>query len=141
VTKNPITYTGKCLCGALSYRAKDVSDIWYCHCKQCQHLTGLYIAAAGVERANLEINGDVNWLSISDRSQSGHCPECGSYLFWNARDFDTMSILAGSLNETEGLEVKGHIFVSEKASYYDITDGLPQYDTYPPKGTRPTEEY
>jgi len=43
-------YTGRCLCGEVSFTAKDLSDIWYCHCKQCQHLTGLYIAAAGALR-------------------------------------------------------------------------------------------
>lgn len=132
------THTGQCHCGAVSYRATDVSDIWYCHCKQCQHLTGLYIAAAGVKRSNIEIAGEVNWLPISEKSQSGHCPKCGSYVFWNAKGFGTISILAGSLNDTEGLDVKGHIFVSEKANYYAILDGLPQYETYPPRGTRPS---
>ena len=132
-------YTGSCLCGAVSYRAVGLSDIWYCHCNQCQKLTGLYIAAAGVQRDNLEIEGDVNWLPISDKSQSGHCKSCGSYMFWNSHSFDTISILAGSIDETEGLSVKGHIYTSEKADYYEITDGLPQYDIYPPDGTRPQE--
>lgn len=134
-------HTGQCLCGAVKYSAAGVSDIWYCHCKQCQHLTGLYIAAAGAKREDITISGVVNWLPISERSKSGHCADCGSYLFWNASDFDTISILAGNLDDTEGLEVKGHIFVSQKADYYAITDGLPQYQTYPPNGTRPNEEF
>lgn len=133
-------HAGQCLCGAVSYTGANLSDIWYCHCKQCQHLTGLYIAAAGVNREDITITGTVNWLPISDRSKSGHCADCGSYLFWNADDFDTISVLAGSLNNTDGLDVKGHIFVSQKGDYYDVTDGLPQFETYPPEGTRPTEE-
>jgi len=28
-------------------------------------------------------------------------------------------------------EVKGHIFVSEKGAYYEIMDGLPQFETIP----------
>ncbi len=133
-------YTGTCLCGAVSYRAVGLTDIWYCHCNQCQKLTGLYIAAAGVKRENLQIKGDVNWLPISKQSNSGHCRTCGSYMFWDAHSFDTVSILAGSIDDTDGLLVKGHIYTSEKADYYEITDGLPQYDTYPPDGTRPQEE-
>jgi hypothetical protein len=132
-------YTGSCLCGAVSYRAVGLTDIWYCHCNQCQKLTGLYISAAGVQRENLEIKGDVNWLPISEKSQSGHCKSCGCYLFWDSHSFDTISILAGSIDETEGLSVKGHIYTSEKADYYEITDELPQYDTYPPDGTRSQE--
>ena len=61
-------------------------------------------------------------------------------MFWNAHDFDTISVLAGSLDNTTGLDVKGHIFVAEKGDYYKITDGLPQYDSYPPQGTRQIEE-
>lgn len=136
VVANPKTYSGSCHCGLVKYQAIDVSDIWYCHCKQCQHLTGHYVAAAGVGRRNLKISGAVNWLPISENSQSGHCIACGSYLFWDSKGFDTISILAGSLDETSSLNVKGHIYVSEKADYYSITDGLPQYDGYPPTGTR-----
>ena len=130
------TYTGECLCGDVTFEAQALSDIWYCHCNQCRHLTGLYIAAAGVKRDNLRIKGKVIWLSISERSKSGHCPSCGSYMFWDSHGFDTISILAGSIDDTTGLEVKGHIYTSEKGAFYEITDGLPQYEVYPPTGTR-----
>ncbi|WP_409432995.1 GFA family protein [Litorimonas sp. RW-G-Af-16] len=129
-------YHGHCYCGAVSFSAKDVSDIWYCHCKQCQHLTGLYIAAAGAKREDITIKGDVNWLPISEKSTSGHCAACGSYMFWNEAARPTISILAGSFADTNGLEVKGHIFVAEKGDYYEITDGLPQFAAFPPNGTR-----
>lgn len=129
-------HTGRCHCGSVTYQAVNVSDIWYCHCKQCQHLTGFYIAAAGVKREHLTIQGNVNWLPISDQSKSGHCKACGSYMFWDSNGFDTISILAGNLDNTDGIEVKGHIFVSEKGDYYDINDGLPQYAENPDAGTR-----
>lgn len=130
------TYHGQCLCGAVTFTAKNLSDIWYCHCKQCQHLTGLYIAAAGAKREDIVITGEVNWLPISDKSKSGHCAKCGSYMFWDEPARPTISVLAGSLADTTGLEVKGHIFVKDKGDYYDITDGLPQFDAFPPGGTR-----
>ena len=130
------TYNGRCYCGSVTFEAVGLSDIWYCHCTQCQHLTGLYIAAAGVERENLTIMGDVNWLRISDKSKSGHCMSCGSYMFWDEAARPTISVLAGNVTDTEGLEVKGHIFVAEKGDYYEITDGLPQYDYFPEDGTR-----
>ena len=132
----PKTYTGSCLCGAVSYQADGLSDIWYCHCKQCQKLTGLYISAAGVPRDQLKISGPVNWLRISDRSQSGHCQKCGCYMFWDWHGSDSVSVLTGCLDDTSGLEVKGHIFVEEKPAHYEITDGLPQFEGYPDRGTR-----
>ena len=128
---HPKTHRGHCLCGDVSFSAKGLSDIWYCHCKQCQHLTGLYIAAAGVERENLHIVGPVNWLPISEKSESGQCQTCGSYMFWNNPSRSTVSVLAGNIDDTAGLEVKGHIYVSQKGRYYEITDGLPQFESVP----------
>ncbi len=130
------TYTGSCLCGAVSFEAMGLSDIWYCHCKQCQKLTGRYIAAAGVLRENLQISGPVNWLPISEKSNSGHCKSCGSYMFWDEAARDTVSVLVGCLDDTDGLDVMGHIFVEEKADYFEIADGLPQFEGFPPGGTR-----
>lgn len=132
----PKTYTGACLCGSVTYAATGLSDIWYCHCKQCQKLTGLYISAAGVARENIQINGDVNWLPITEGSESGHCPNCGCYMFWNMHSKSTLSVLTGCLNDTAGLDVMGHIFVEEKAAHVNIDDGLPQFEGYPADGTR-----
>jgi len=130
------TYTGSCLCGSVSFEAAGLSDIWYCHCKQCQKLTGLYISAAAAPREDVIISGDVNWLPISKNSQSGQCHKCGSYMFWNLIDGPNLSVLTGCLDDTSGLAVKGHIYVEEKPAHYEITDGLPQWEGYPPGGTR-----
>lgn len=135
--KNKV-HKGSCLCGAVCYEVKDLSDIWYCHCKQCQKLTGTYISAAGVKRENLVIQGDVNWLPISKKSESGHCMKCGCYMFWSMHDQPTISISTGCLDDTSGLDVKGHIFIEEKAAHIEITDGLPQFVGYPSEGTRTT---
>ena len=42
-----------------------------------------------------------------------------------------ISILAGSFDGDVPLTAEAHIFVKGRKGYYDITDGLPQYDTYP----------
>ncbi|MEE9273178.1 MAG: GFA family protein [Robiginitomaculum sp.] len=129
-------YTGKCYCGAVRFEAKDLSDIWYCHCTQCQHLTGHIVAAAGAAKENFSYTGDITWSAISENTQAGHCAECASYLFWDYKSRSSISVLVGNVDDTNGLKEKGHIFVSEKKGYFEITDGLPQYDTYPPEGTR-----
>jgi hypothetical protein len=125
------TYSGACRCGQVRYQAIGLSDIWYCHCTQCQKLTGHHIAAAGTAKENLSIQGDIVWSAISDKSESGHCAHCHSYLFWRAHAKPTISVLVGSLDDASGLEAKGHVYVAEKANYYEINDGLPQYDGYP----------
>lgn len=89
------------------------------------------MSAAGALNEDLVIDGPVTWREITEKSSSGHCTECGSYLFWKGTGYETTSIVTGNLESAEGLEVKGHIFVESKGDYYEITDGLPQFDTYP----------
>ncbi len=129
-------HTGSCYCGAVSYRAVGVAEIWYCHCTQCRALTGHYMAAAGVERAALDVTGEVKWVAVSARASHGFCGTCCAPLFWSRAGSPSISIVASSIDDPSGLECKGHIFVSEKGSYYDINDGLPQYERYPAEGTR-----
>ena len=124
-------HSGKCLCGAVSYRARGLADIWYCHCTQCRKLTGHYIAACRTTNDKLDVSGDVIWAHHSGTSQHARCAACGSLLFWARQGSGVVSVLPGSLDHTDGIDCKGHIFVAEKGDYYTITDGLPQYSTQP----------
>jgi hypothetical protein len=38
-----------------------------------------------------------------------------------------MSVAAGSLDDSGGLKIIGHVFVAEAGNYYKIADGLPRY--------------
>ncbi len=130
------TYIGGCRCGQVSFTAVGLSDIWYCHCSQCRSVTGHFLAAAGVSRAGFTHKGNLRWTAVSVTTDFGYCIKCDSLLFWSHKKRDNISIMAGSIENTKRLEVKGHVFVGDKADYYDITDGLPQYEAYPEKGTR-----
>lgn len=120
-------HTGKCQCGAVTYRAEGLRDIWYCHCRQCRSLTGHYMAACRTERERIAISGTLRWTPVSERSAHGFCTACSSPLFWSNRELDTLSVLPGSLDNTAGLRAVGHIYTAEKGDYYAIDDGLPQY--------------
>jgi hypothetical protein len=122
---------GKCLCGAVTYRAEGLADIWYCHCRQCRSLTGHYMAACRTERARLTVSGEVVWALHSGASEHGRCAHCGSLLFWSNPRSAKVSVLPGSLDNTDGIAVCGHIYVSEKGDYYEIGDGLPQFSVMP----------
>lgn len=127
-------HTGKCLCGAVTYRAQGLADIWYCHCTQCRALTGHYLAACRTQADRLTIAGEVVWAHHSGSSEHGRCAACGSLLFWANRSGKFISVLPGSLDNSAGIAERGHLFVAEKGSYYQITDALPQYGSFPEKG-------
>lgn len=127
-------HTGKCLCGAVTYRAAGLADIWYCHCTQCRALSGHYLAACRTKSDLLEVSGEVVWAHHSGNSEHARCAQCGSLLFWANRSTEYTSVLPGSLDSSAGIAERGHIYLAEKGGYYAITDGLPQYSRYPDGG-------
>jgi hypothetical protein len=127
-------HTGKCLCGAVNFRAEDLADIWYCHCAQCRVLTGHYLAACRTTTDKLTVSGEVVWAHHSGKSEHGRCTLCGSLLFWATKGSQYVSVLPGALENTDGIAVRGHIYVTEKGDYYEITDGLPQFGRYHDQG-------
>jgi hypothetical protein len=42
-----------------------------------------------------------------------------------------MSLPLGGLDQAPGNRVEGHFFVGSKAPWFEITDGLPQHETWP----------
>lgn len=126
--------TGRCLCGAVRYTARNMSpDVVYCHCSQCRRQSGHVHAGTVVAEDALEVTGadNVTWYAASDYARRGFCSTCGSILFWKDEESSDISILAGSFDEPSGLRATSHIFVADKGSYYEIADGLPQYEASP----------
>ncbi len=126
--------TGQCLCGSVTYRAEGLRDIWFCHCRQCRRVMGHFMAACRTQKGAVNAQGDIRWSRHSGESEIGRCAHCGSPLFWRQPESQTMSVLAGSLDDTNGLAVPGHMFTAEKGGYYAIADGLPQWARQPEGG-------
>jgi hypothetical protein len=53
-------------------------------------------------------------------------------LFWKRNDADSVSIMAGAFDRPSGLKGESHIFVADKGDYYEICDGLPQFQRSSP---------
>ena len=127
--------TGGCLCGDVTYEVSGpLRDVVFCHCGQCQKSSGHHFAATGAAARDVTLTEDrgLKWYVSSDWAERGFCQKCGTNLFWRMKESDRIGILAGSLNDREtGLKASRHIFVADKKDYYDITDGLPQYDGIP----------
>ena len=119
---------GSCNCGSVTWEAEgEMRPIVACHCTQCQKQTGLYYAATNVADERLTIRGDsLKWYQSSEKARRGFCGNCGSALFWKHDKDDFTSILAGSIDGDSGLRIEKHIYTSDKGSFYEITDTLPQ---------------
>jgi len=120
---------GACLCGAVKFEvARALNSPDACHCSQCRKQSGHFWASTDVQRKDLSISGreHISWYLSSERVQRGFCSVCGSFLFWEATNRDTIAIAMGAFDSPTGTSLCMHIFVADKGDYYDIADGLPQ---------------
>ena len=127
-TDNRPEPTGGCLCGGVRYRVMGpLRSIVYCHCSQCRRTSGHFVAAAAVAKDALVIDAgkSLEWFASSDYASRGFCRRCGSSLFWLPKAGEHVSIMAGTLDDSTGLEAVEHIFTGDKGHYYQLTDDLP----------------
>lgn len=123
------TAKGGCLCGAVRYEVSGpLRPVVSCHCGQCLKYHGHYAAysAAPTEAVGFTEDRGLTWFRSSDFARRGFCGACGSSLFWQRDDSGRLSIAAGSFDDPSRLRTVRHIFVEDKADYYEIADGLEQ---------------
>jgi hypothetical protein len=122
---------GKCFCGAVHYAVAD--EFIYaanCHCSNCRRTTGsAFKPFAGIERYKLVITrGEDNLLIIGDENGNDtHCKVCGSLLFSLVRAGAFVHVAMGTLVDDPTIRPTKHILVGSKATWFTITDDLPQY--------------
>ena len=122
-------HAGGCACGAVRYRASgDLRPVVACHCSQCRKAFTNYGAFTAVARDGLAVDGEaaLAWYESSPGVRRGFCKRCGSALFWDRMAGDYVSIAAGTLDQPSGLRQVRHIYVADKADFYELGDGLEQ---------------
>ncbi|MDU0340131.1 GFA family protein [Bosea rubneri] len=129
-------HSGSCLCGAVTFAVADtLPNPNFCHCRMCRKHSGHYFASTDVPRSALTIVGEENvaWFQSSEKIRRGFCSTCGSSLFWDRADRDWIAIAMGAFDGPTRTKANLHIYVGDKGDYYEIADGLLQYDTVPPR--------
>jgi hypothetical protein len=125
---------GKCGCGAVRYRVAD--EFLYasnCHCSRCRAATGsAFKPFAGIEREKLEVTDGADALLVhGDHDLNDtRCAACGSLLCSVVRDGAFVHVALGSLVDAPSMRPTKHIFVGSKASWFEITDELPQFEEH-----------
>ncbi|MDE0367568.1 MAG: GFA family protein [Gammaproteobacteria bacterium] len=130
--------SGRCECGRVRYEVDGaIVDFSHCHCSQCRRLHGAaYATFAGVLRKNFRyVSGeeDVRVYASSEKNDRVFCGICGSAILVASSQYPdylylSMSTVQGDPPRPEGY----HQYVSSKAPWHEITDGLKQYAVEPP---------
>ena len=118
---NSKTYSGGCLCGAVTFTAEDVSvDVHACHCKTCRNWSGGSMLAASA--ATVEFSGEANIARYDSSAwaQRGFCRLCGSSLFFQLHGADHFVMCLGAFDDSADFNLSGEIFVDEKPRGYDF---------------------
>ena len=115
--------SGGCLCGGVRYRVERVlRGVVNCFCGQCRKTSGHHVAATQARRADfyLEKDDTLKWYHSSEKARRGFCRICGGNLFWRHDEEDTISIMAGTIDEPTGLETIDNIYIEDASDYHRI---------------------
>jgi hypothetical protein len=127
---------GSCLCGAVRYEITgSLLGAGHCHCPVCRKSHGAAFATWGF------VNPDeFRWISgvelvhgyeSSPGKQRCFCRRCGSPLVFTDAG-KVMEVVLATVDGDPGVRPKEHIFVGSRVPWHEITDALPQYETWPP---------
>jgi hypothetical protein len=124
-----------CLCSDVTWDLDGPFELMsHCHCSRCRKAHGTpfatYVAAPA---AGLRLTGAehvVRWESSPGFFRC-FCSHCGSVVPGDP-DGGRIFVPVGNFESDPGVRPLAHIFTASKAPWYEICDGLPCFDAYPP---------
>ncbi len=128
---------GECLCGRIKFETSGpIGTIVNCHCSMCRKWH-----AAAFRTRTLVRTSDFRWLSgggLLTRYESSpgytktFCKVCGSNLVSYYKDApDVIGVPLGGVEGDLRKKPELHIFTSNKASWHEPSDDIPQYEQLP----------
>ena len=137
------SYQGGCLCGNTRYRvAAEPFSVCFCHCESCRRASGgASVPWASVAKKDLEFHGaDPVRYSSSDGVVRTFCRRCGTSLTYEQTAEDSIDMTLATLDEPGSLTPTCHIWVSDKPTWLNISDGLPQYQEWRTTASSETDD-
>jgi hypothetical protein len=130
---------GSCLCGEVGFELTGAPmRMMNCHCSRCRlgraaaHATNVFYKLdqfRWVRGAAL-----VTEFKVTDARfhAVAFCSRCGGKVPRPSAERGVVVVPAGSLDTDPGMRAQAHIFVADKAPWFDITGPLPQFAGMPP---------
>lgn len=129
---------GGCRCGAVRYTL-DLAEpppAYACHCHICQRWTGsAFSLNALVPEAALTVSGPVVvWEKVTENRTSVQrvCAACHSRIYnTNTRRPAIAVVRAGTLDRSEELDCRAHIFTNSRQRWVELDRATPQWGDAP----------
>ena len=139
-------YTGKCLCGAVTYVAQGQPIIVaQCHCDECRRLSGTgHTVGAMFTTDNVTIKGNLREYSYASVKGSqvikASCAHCSSPIYGqNTRISGHITITLGTIDDAGELAVEVVIFERDKPHWDQLGTDATSFATQPdwtPEGAK-----
>lgn len=130
---------GSCLCGDVAYEMTGAPlRVMNCHCSRCRrgrgaaHATNLFVSLDRFRWTRGEALVNTYRAPEARAFSVAFCTRCGAGAPSVARERAWAVIPAGGLDSDPGMRPEAHIFVGSKASWFEITDDIPQLAALPP---------
>ena len=127
---------GSCLCGGVRFEIeKAVGPFELCHCSRCRKVSGsAFVAAVGALTEDFHLLRGHELISVYDAPilqhppayRSSFCSRCGSPVPNPDTESKWFEIPAGILDDEPELRPDKHIFIEDRATWFNIADDLPQ---------------
>lgn len=122
-----MTVTGRCLCGAVRFRAEGVETEHHaCHCGMCRRWSGGPLFATPVAFITFEGEANVARYDSSDWAQRGFCKTCGTNLFYYFKPADKYIVSVGAFDDPKAFRLVGEIYIDHKPEGYAFAGDLPK---------------
>lgn len=130
-------HEGSCLCGAVTYEADALpGPALECHCRTCRkaHGSAFKVGTKVLREAFRWTRGDAErrGYESSPGKQRWFCSRCGTHLASERPEAPFLMLSLATLDTEPGFGPSAHIWVCDKASWFDPDPRLPAHETYPP---------
>ena len=124
---------GSCLCGKVKFQISgEPISLSYCHCSRCRKAAGVFSAVLVGKADDLSITeGQAEIKKFKPgpdwKFERCFCKVCGTSLGDMATG-DVYVVAASALDDDPGVRPIAHIHAASKPDWYDIVDGLQQFE-------------
>jgi hypothetical protein len=131
-------YSGRCLCGAVTYKADGQPIVVaQCHCDECRRLSGTgHTVGAMFPSKAVTMSGALSKFNYSSGKDSevskAFCARCGSPIYGtNSRTPEHLTLPLGSMDDASGLSVQVVIFERDKQHWDQLGQDIVSFATQP----------
>jgi len=129
---------GACLCGEIAFEITGAPQrAMNCHCTRCQrgrsaaHATNVFYKIDQFRWTRGQALIAEYKIPDARFHTAAFCSRCGSKVPRISAERGIVVVPAGTLDTDPGIQPAAHIFVADKAPWFDIADSLPQFAQMP----------